>query len=78
MEIKLKHKGIQHITLENLQEHQPKKDYFVGLDSDGTIFDSMELKLETAVLEQTSPYFIIHRDWFLCHALFHQVSISMN
>ena len=44
MEIKLKHKGIQRITLENLQEHQPKKDYFVGLDSDGTIFDSMELK----------------------------------
>ncbi len=44
MEIKLKHKGIQRTTLENLQEHQPKKDYFVGLDSDGTIFDSMELK----------------------------------
>ncbi len=35
---------MQRTTLENLQEHQPKKDYFVGLDSDGTIFDSMELK----------------------------------
>ena len=44
MEIKLKHKGIQRTTLENLQEHRPKKDYFVGLDSDGTIFNSMELK----------------------------------
>ena len=44
MEIKLKHKGIQRTTLENLQKHRSKKDYFVGLDSDGTIFNSMELK----------------------------------
>ena len=40
----MKHKGIQRTTLKNLQEHRPKKNYFVGLDSDGTIFNSMELK----------------------------------
>ena len=27
----MKHKGIQRTTLENLQEHRPKKDYFVGM-----------------------------------------------
>ena len=40
----MKSKKIPHITLENLRQHQPQKDYFVGLDSDGTIFDTMELK----------------------------------
>ena len=40
----MKSEKIPHITLETLREHQPQKDYFVSLDSDGTIFDSMELK----------------------------------
>ena len=30
--------------IEDLRRYKPKNKYFVGLDSDGTIFDSMELK----------------------------------
>ena len=32
------------MTLNDFQKHKPKKDYFVGIDSDGTVFNSMELK----------------------------------
>lgn len=31
-------------TLGDLRDHEPKHEYFVGLDSDGTVFDSMEVK----------------------------------
>lgn len=44
MEIKLNYNHLPHLTLNDLREHKPQKDYFVGIDSDGTIFDSMELK----------------------------------
>ena len=44
MEIKLNYNHLPHLTLNDLREHNPQKDYFVGIDSDGTIFDSMELK----------------------------------
>ncbi|HCR31211.1 MAG TPA: haloacid dehalogenase, partial [Opitutae bacterium] len=27
-----------------LSDHQPSKEFFVGIDSDGCIFDSMEIK----------------------------------
>ena len=32
------------MTLEDLKKHIPKKDFFVAIDSDGTVFNSMELK----------------------------------
>ena len=32
------------ISIKDLENHLPKKDYFVGIDSDGTVFNSMELK----------------------------------
>ena len=32
------------MNLRDFQEHRPEKDYFVGIDSDGTVFNSMELK----------------------------------
>ena len=32
------------MTLEDFQKHKPNKEYFVGIDSDGTVFNSMELK----------------------------------
>jgi len=44
VEIKLNYKSLEHLTLGDLRNHKPKKDYFVGIDSDGTVFDSMELK----------------------------------
>ena len=31
-------------TLVDLKNHEPKHKFFVGLDSDGTVFDSMEVK----------------------------------
>ena len=31
-------------TLSDMSDHKPRHEYFVGLDSDGTIFDSMEVK----------------------------------
>ena len=44
MEIKLNYKSLEHLTLSDLHNHKPNKDFFVGMDSDGTVFDSMELK----------------------------------
>ena len=32
------------MTIELFRQHKPEKDYFVGIDSDGTVFNSMELK----------------------------------
>jgi len=32
------------LNLNELKEHKPKNKYFVGIDSDGTVFNSMELK----------------------------------
>ena len=32
------------MNLNELKEHKPKNKYFVGIDSDGTVFNSMELK----------------------------------
>ena len=29
---------------ENFLSHKPQKNFFIGIDSDGTVFDSMELK----------------------------------
>jgi len=40
----LKFNDIKLTTIRDLKEYKPKSKYFVGLDSDGTIFDSMELK----------------------------------
>mgnify|MGYP000860375554 CR=1 FL=1 len=32
------------MNLDELKRHKPKSKYFVGIDSDGTVFNSMELK----------------------------------
>jgi len=32
------------LNLNQLKEHKPNNEYFVGIDSDGTVFNSMELK----------------------------------
>ena len=32
------------MNINELKEHKPKNKYFVGIDSDGTVFNSMELK----------------------------------
>ena len=32
------------MSLNILKKHKPKSKYFVGIDSDGTVFNSMELK----------------------------------
>ena len=44
MEEKLKFNQTPHLSIEDLKAHIPQKDYFIGIDSDGTVFDSMELK----------------------------------
>ena len=40
----MNYKSLEYLTLSDLLNHKPNKDYFVGIDSDGTVFDSMELK----------------------------------
>lgn len=42
--------------MSSLQDFQPSHDYFVGLDSDGCVFDSMEIKHK----ECFAPMFIKH------------------
>ena len=44
MEIKLSYKLNKLLSIKDLENHVPEKDYFVGIDSDGTVFNSMELK----------------------------------
>ena len=42
--------------MKTLQEFRPARDYFIGLDSDGCVFDSMEIKHK----ECFTPMFIKH------------------
>ncbi|MBI9016512.1 MAG: HAD family hydrolase [Phycisphaerae bacterium] len=35
---------IENVTVETLKEFKPKHEYFIGIDSDGCAFDSMEIK----------------------------------
>src|SRR5213596_1110255 len=42
--------------VQNLSELQPSKEFFVGIDSDGCVFDSMEIKHK----ECFTPMFIKH------------------
>ncbi len=43
-------------AMQTLQDFQPSREYFVGLDSDGCVFDSMEIKHK----ECFTPMFIKH------------------
>jgi len=47
-----------HVTQEDLTNFEPKHPFFVGIDSDGCVFDSMELKHK----ECFCPQFINHFD----------------
>ena len=38
------YRNLKFTTIDDFKNLRPKKDFFVGLDSDGTVFDSMELK----------------------------------
>src|SRR5438876_12428868 len=42
--------------VKNLSELQPSKEFFIGIDSDGCVFDSMEIKHK----ECFAPMFIKH------------------
>src|SRR5438874_13692356 len=42
--------------VQNLSELQPSKEFFIGIDSDGCVFDSMEIKHK----ECFTPMFIKH------------------
>ena len=44
------------MTPEALRQFQPKHEFFIGLDSDGCVFDSMEIKHK----ECFAPVFIKH------------------
>ncbi len=44
--------------IQTLKDFQPTKDYFIGIDSDGCVFDSMEIKHK----ECFTPMFIKHFD----------------
>ncbi|MED6327365.1 MAG: HAD family hydrolase, partial [Verrucomicrobiota bacterium] len=41
-----------------LRDFQPKHDFFIGIDSDGCVFDSMEIKHK----ECFAPMFVKHHD----------------
>jgi phosphoglycolate phosphatase-like HAD superfamily hydrolase len=40
----LSYKANKLLSINDLENHVPEKNYFVGIDSDGTVFNSMELK----------------------------------
>ncbi|MBD3240838.1 MAG: HAD family hydrolase, partial [Chitinivibrionales bacterium] len=45
-------------TVDQLKQHRPAADFFIGIDSDGCVFDSMELKHK----ECFCPQFVNHFD----------------
>ena len=40
----MSYKANKLLSINDLENHVPEKNYFVGIDSDGTVFNSMELK----------------------------------
>jgi len=44
-------------TKENLKQFQPKHPYFIGFDSDGCVFDSMELKHKECFIPNIIKYY---------------------
>jgi phosphoglycolate phosphatase-like HAD superfamily hydrolase len=44
-------------TKENLKQFQPKHSYFIGFDSDGCVFDSMELKHKECFIPNLIKYY---------------------
>jgi len=69
---------IPRITLEHLQQHRPQKDYFVGLDSDGTIFNSMELKHKDCFLGALIRVFELAPITHEVHLVWNYVNIFSN
>ena len=69
---------IPRITLEHLQQHRPQKDYFVGLDSDGTIFNSMELKHKDCFLVALIRVFELAPITHEVHLVWNYVNIFSN
>jgi len=75
---KMKPEKIQHITLENLRQHRPQKDYFVSLDSDGTIFNSMQLKHKDCFLGALIRVFGLSSITHEVHLVWNYVNIYSN
>ena len=46
-----------HLSLSDLRAFRPQHDYFVGIDSDGTIFDSMEIKHKDSFIGNLIKHF---------------------
>ena len=42
---------------ENLRNLKPNKEFFIGIDSDGCIFDSMEVKQKEFFIPNALKYF---------------------
>ena len=76
MEEKLKFNQTPHLSIEDLKAHIPQKDYFIGIDSDGTVFDSMELKHKDCFIGSLIRVFQIASIAHEVHQVWNYVNIS--
>ena len=78
VEIKLNYNKHTYLTLEALKNHMPTKDYFVGIDSDGTVFDSMEVKHKDCFVGSLIRIFELAAIAHEVHLVWNHVNIFSN
>ena len=76
--ISLNTNKIKLATLSDLKNHKAQKKYFVGFDSDGTIFDSMELKHRDCFIDSLINIFTLSEISREVHQVWNYVNIYSN
>ncbi len=64
-----------YLSLSDLQSFHPQHDYFVGIDSDGTIFDSMEVKHKDSFIGNLIKHFGLAAITHQVHEVWNYVNI---
>ena len=64
------------MNLSELKGHKPKNEYFVGIDSDGTVFNSMELKHKDCFIGSLIRIFDLAPIAHEIHIVWNYVNIS--
>ena len=72
------YKNLKFNTIEDFKNLKPQKDYFVGLDSDGTVFDSMELKHKDCFIGSLIRVFNMASITHEVHEVWNYVNIYSN
>ena len=66
------------VSIQDLKLLVPKKEYFVGIDSDGTVFNSMELKHKDCFIGSLIRVFQLAEIAHEVHLVWNYVNIFSN